>query len=295
MSPDFGLYPDIEASRSGVAMVVVGKDGVIRHHTRHAAALLARRETDLVGRSFPAFFTPSAGESVDALLRKVSDPDMRLGTFIEATCVLGGVDPQPIQVTCVRLSEEPVLVVVVLSPFEDRPKPRSTPDLVQAAAQFDQLTGLLNRRAMDETFQAFFSGADIRQVVVAAWDMDGLKLINDTHGHAVGDQVLRWVGYRLEGTLGAYGAVARTGGDEFTVLLPDVGPAEGKASLEHALEAIRVPMGALDIQVSIGCGAAWSTTTTNWQTVWQKADMALYVGKRAKNQGINFFPTDDPM
>jgi diguanylate cyclase (GGDEF)-like protein len=145
--------------------------------------------------------------------------------------------------TSVRLSEEPVLVVFVLTQFEDRSRPRGTPEVARAAARFDLLTGLLNIRAMDETFRAFFSGADIRQAVVAIWDIDGLELINDTHGHAVGDQVVRWVGYRLEGTIGALGAVARTAGGQFTVLLPDIGKAEGRTLFERALEAIRVPMG----------------------------------------------------
>jgi hypothetical protein len=91
MSPDSGFFPDVEASCPAVAMVVVGKDGVIRQHTPFVAALLIPEETDLVGRSFPALFDPSSRESVEALLRRVSDPDMRLGTFVETMCVVGAV------------------------------------------------------------------------------------------------------------------------------------------------------------------------------------------------------------
>jgi diguanylate cyclase (GGDEF)-like protein len=293
MSQDSGFHPALDASCPAVAMVVVGNDGVIRHHTPAVTQMLARGVEDLVGRSLPALFAPGGQEAVDALLRRLSDAHMRLGTFIEATCPAGAGPPRWLRLTGARLSEEPGLVVIVLSQLVDRPKPTTALDGARLAAQSDQLTGLLNRRAMDEIARAFFDGPESRQAVVALWDIDGLKLINDTHGHAVGDQVVRWVGYRLEGTLGALGAVARFGGDEFSVLLPDVSAAKGKAMLRHAMEAIRMPMGALDVQVAVSCGATWSTTATSWETMLGNADRALYEGKRSNDDDVTFLSDGD--
>jgi diguanylate cyclase (GGDEF)-like protein len=77
----------------------------------------------------------------------------------------------------------------------------------------------MNLRRFRETAQAFLSGGNARRVVVAMWDIDGLRALNSKHGHAVGDQAVRWVAHRLSVTLGAAGLVARYGGNEFAVLL----------------------------------------------------------------------------
>jgi diguanylate cyclase len=95
-------------------------------------------------------------------------------------------------------------------------------------AYSDELTGLANRRALLRAL-----GKDVAVGGPAALillDLDGFKMINDTHGHGAGDQVLCTVAGRLAGLIGSGGAVFRLGGDEFAVLLRREDPA-GRPSL----------------------------------------------------------------
>ncbi|MFM2437506.1 MAG: hypothetical protein RLZ55_317 [Actinomycetota bacterium] len=105
-------------------------------------------------------------------------------------------------------------------------------------ARHDGLTGLLNREAVFDTLNALLgqrprTGHD---VAVAFCDLDGFKDINDTHGHQMGDFVLRTVGTHIRGLLRADDLVARLGGDEFLLILPGV---HGLESAVEVAEKVR--------------------------------------------------------
>ena len=100
---------------------------------------------------------------------------------------------------------------------------------VRHEADHDSLTGLANRRALERTLDAALAraGARARSVGVIMLDLDGFKAINDTHGHAAGDQALREVASRLRRCVRERDLVARLGGDEFVVVLTDLGGRSG--------------------------------------------------------------------
>jgi diguanylate cyclase (GGDEF)-like protein len=104
-------------------------------------------------------------------------------------------------------------------------------DELNRVSKADPLTGALNRRGFDERFAAELSrsqraGGTLGLLLV---DLDDFKRTNDVHGHAAGDEQLRWAVRAMTATLRPSDAVARLGGDEFGVLLPDAGPAETSA------------------------------------------------------------------
>jgi diguanylate cyclase (GGDEF)-like protein len=152
----------------------------------------------------------------------------------------------------------------------------------RADSALDQLTGLLNRRGLEPRFeevseQAALTGQPI-SVVVA--DIDHFKLINDAHGHAVGDAVLRDVAYAMRQNLRTFELLYRIGGEEFLLLLPGAGAddaAEVAETLRVAIEELR-PEG-LRIACSFGVATAHDEEAV-LSTLLKEADAALYDAKR---------------
>ena len=95
----------------------------------------------------------------------------------------------------------------------------------------DPLTGCLNRRGFSERLDAELAraGREGGEVALIQLDLNGFKAVNDRHGHAAGDELLRWVGSTLKGLLRGSDATGRLGGDEFALLLPGLGAAEAGA------------------------------------------------------------------
>jgi diguanylate cyclase (GGDEF)-like protein len=104
-------------------------------------------------------------------------------------------------------------------------------------ASHDALTGMPNRRLLEDRLEQALARADRQRhkVAVLALDLDNFKDVNDTFGHRVGDLVLRSVATRVEARLRASDTLARTGGDEFTVVA-DVADALGAHALVSALD-----------------------------------------------------------
>lgn len=152
----------------------------------------------------------------------------------------------------------------------------------------DALTGLPNRRRYEEVIQREWrrtrrTGSPLALLLL---DADDFKKLNDRHGHAVGDEVLKVLARTVEACIRRPGDLAaRYGGEEFAVVLPDTA-AEGAL---HIAERIRAACEALDgslprFTVSIGVKAAYPTSEESVEAFQEAADKALY---RAKNDGRN--------
>ena len=152
-------------------------------------------------------------------------------------------------------------------------------------ARVDSLTGLANRRALEEVLAAEISRAQrfSHQLAVVLLDLDRFKEINDSFGHAAGDVMLRAVSRLLTSLARQGDTVARWGGEEFVVVLPetDLAGAERFAErLRRTIEAQSVG----DMQTSASCGVATMLPEDNVEELLGAADQALY---RAKTNGRN--------
>jgi diguanylate cyclase (GGDEF)-like protein len=112
-------------------------------------------------------------------------------------------------------------------------------------------------------------------------DLDDFKLVNDRYGHQAGDSILRQVAQTLMGEFRAFDRVARYGGDEFVVILPNADIESAVAAAERALEhlgRVFVPDGSRGVSASMGV-AEWQTSMTE-QELLEVCDAALLRGKR---------------
>jgi diguanylate cyclase (GGDEF)-like protein len=152
-------------------------------------------------------------------------------------------------------------------------------DALGNLARTDPLTGTANRRALNERI------SQLPRVPFAfvAIDVDGLKPVNDTHGHAAGDELLAAVAARMQAELRSADVLARTGGDEFVVLMvgsDGTGASELAARLKGSVSRLVLPWGSPSISVGSAAGAAGAEPTP----VAEKADEALYAAKQLRHR-----------
>jgi diguanylate cyclase (GGDEF)-like protein len=153
----------------------------------------------------------------------------------------------------------------------------------RAEAGTDSVAGCLNHRAMrrrlrEEIGRAQRSNGRLSCVIV---DLDDFKLVNDRYGHAAGDSILRQVAQALMGEFRAFDRVARYGGDEFVVILPNADIESAVAAAGRALERIRkvlFPDGSRGVSASMGV-AEWRESMTE-EELLEVCDAALLQGKR---------------
>jgi diguanylate cyclase (GGDEF)-like protein len=154
-------------------------------------------------------------------------------------------------------------------------------------AVIDGLTGMLNRRALDQRLHELAAQAQItgQPVAVITGDIDHFKRVNDEHGHATGDAVLVEVAYRLRKALRAFDLAYRVGGEEFLIVLPG---AEVPRAVELAeqLRAAVAAEPAAGLRVTMSFGVAGSAGP-DLERLLNEADTALYEAKaRGRDQVI---------
>ncbi|MGF7175550.1 diguanylate cyclase [Azospirillum doebereinerae] len=154
-------------------------------------------------------------------------------------------------------------------------------------ATLDSLTGVWNRRRFLELADAELGRTRRhgRHLGIFLLDLDRFKAINDTHGHAAGDEVLRTVVRRTRDALRASDHIARFGGEEFVVLLPET-DGEGTAAVAERVRAslaaspVMVDGRAVPVTGSLGV-ASWIAAETSIEQTLRRADVALYAAKQA--------------
>jgi diguanylate cyclase (GGDEF)-like protein/PAS domain S-box-containing protein len=243
---------------------------------------------------------PRAGE----LLSEIADRVERDGFWrgeLPAQRSSGETFPTWTTVATVRNAHgETTHYVVTMTDIAERK--RAEKEIVNLA-YYDRLTGLPNRRLLRDRLEQALAGSarSGRHGALLFIDLDNFKLINETRGHEVGDQLLVEVARRLEACLGAAGGAARVGGDEFVALVEDLSEnrheaaALAKKTGETILAALNAPYalpgGVRHSSPSIGV-AIFSGGGDTCEELLKQADIAMYEAKAAGRNALRFFDPD---
>lgn len=188
-------------------------------------------------------------------------------------------------------SEESILLAIAAS-LGGAIKRQHTEAQMRHQAFHDMLTGMPNRTFYQDTLEAALTRAqqNCELLAVVFLDLDRFKTINDTLGHAIGDRLLQQTTQRLMQCLRQEDVIARWGGDEFTLLLPDLKQPEDAAKIARRINESLKPAFHLDyheLHVTSSMGIAfYPHNGTDAETLLKNADAALY---RAKEQGRNSY------
>ena len=189
--------------------------------------------------------------------------------------------------------------------LRDLSRERADRARIEELATIDALTGVPNRRSFEEALSAIDAdwrakeGDGTERATLLIIDLDRFKPVNDTYGHTTGDRVLAAVAQRLGAAIGAEAQLYRIGGDEFAVLLGDVGDEAAERLAGRMLEAARRPVAVgsgdgigADVRIGASVGIAqFPEHASTGEELRGAADLALYAAKqKGRDRAVRFEP-----
>ncbi|MEA2293410.1 MAG: hypothetical protein QOE86_1049, partial [Solirubrobacteraceae bacterium] len=212
----------------------------------------------------------------------------------EVTLLAVGGTPREFEIRLTNLTGEEAVGGILIN-ARDVSERKSFEAELKNLAFHDTVTGLANRPMFIEaTRQALARGRrDDTTLAVLFLDLDDFKEVNDSLGHAVGDEVLVAVARRLDGAVRGVDTAARFGGDEFAVLLEDVGSQEAADAAQRVLDLLSAParLGGREIalRTSLGVSVAVAGDARTAEELIRDADAAMYTAKREGKGGYRLF------
>jgi len=276
----------ITQSAEGISLL--GADASILYESPANKRILGYDPMDMYRKNLYAIIHPEDRFQVQEKFQQLLEAGDGMVT-LEAHFLHKGGDWRVIQSTLRNALDDPSTGGIINN-FRDITEQRALEDQLRRLATLDDLTGVYNRRHFMELAEQELERLHRYRVTLSLLllDIDHFKRINDTHGHGVGDEVLRQMGAILRGLLRVNDIAGRIGGEEFAVVMPSTG-IDGATCFARRLRralaerVIDTDAGALRITASIGV-AGCQVDDRSIDTALQRADQAMY---RAKNGGRN--------
>ena len=280
---------------SRVGMAVVTTSGRFQRVNRALSELTGYPQDDLLGKTFGEITHP---DDIDASLDALHDliEGERYGYRTEKRYIHADGHVVWVSLNVSPIYEGDGAPSYLIAQIEDISDRKESEERLTRQALHDSLTGLPNRTLFSDRVRMASARRAVRSFAIVYLDLDGFKLVNDTLGHAAGDQVLIEVGRRLERLLRAGDTLARLGGDEFALLCEEVSEEEVKAIADRVIEAmaksIDVQGRAITQAASVGI-ALYSADgkPAEPDQMLGEADLAMYRAKAAGKSRYAVFET----
>jgi len=279
---------------SSDVIALLSRDLSIRYHTPSVERVLGYGEDELVGRRLTELLEHEEGE--------------RLAGFFAEVCAIPGA-PMPRDLPLRRKDGTVVQLESVFNNLlgvanvggvvltaRDVTERRALEDQLAHQAFHDSLTGLANRALFSERItHAIERGARRRNLFAVLFiDLDDFKTVNDSLGHAAGDDLLVTVGERIRSAIRPEDTCARLGGDEFAVMIESISGPDGAVTVaKRILATMAEPLavGGSDVTVQGSIGIALDAGLQTANEIMRSADLAMY---RAKNEGKGRYALYEP-
>jgi diguanylate cyclase (GGDEF)-like protein/PAS domain S-box-containing protein len=267
-------------------ITVIGPDGTITYQSPSIERLLGYDPDDMSGRRFDELLDPSDGNRVREMLADAAGLARDQPEVVHCTLVHRDGTPHQFEVNCTNLLGDEHVGGIVLN-CRDISERKAFEEQLTHQAFHDPVTGLANRALFAERVRHAIARTrrEHESVAVVFLDLDDFKTINDSLGHAAGDEVLVEVAKRLATSVRATDTAARFGGDEFALLLEDIeGVQEAADTADRVLDALARPLRVahkeLSLRCSIGISVVSDGSTAGAEELIRDADAAMYRAKR---------------
>ncbi len=273
-------YPD------GIVYMIDQNDTVVAASTT-ATGALAKTDSPLahaIAGQFEGTYRPSTGGSRRFAVSEVRDTPWRIVQTVPTSTLFRSISTSDRVLPWLFLAAFALaggaLILILIRSREGRVR-------AQSDARTDAMTGIANRRALQEALQRLLGDRrrHSKEQGVLMIDVDRFKAVNDEFGHDGGDVVLHEIVSRINRCLRANDQIGRWGGEEFVVLLPNTG-VDGVAvvaeRIRTAVAELPIAINRINrIEVTVSIGAAMATTEDDIDSVIMHADDALYAAKHA--------------
>jgi diguanylate cyclase (GGDEF)-like protein/PAS domain S-box-containing protein len=276
-------------------ITVLGPDGEIAYQSPSVERVLGYTPEQVTGRRFEELVEAGDRGRLARLIASGAADDTNNAQAIECVLVHQDGGTRQFEVLMTNLLDDEHVGGIVLN-SRDVSERKAFEEQLAHQAFHDGVTGLANRALFTERVRHALarSRREERGLAVIFLDLDDFKTINDSLGHAAGDEVLQEVARRLDQSIRGADTAARFGGDEFAVLLEDVAHSQEAAdAAERILDALAMPFLAghkeLALRGSLGISVAEHGTPADAEEMIRDADAAMYIAKRDGKGGYRLF------
>ncbi|MFQ5642460.1 MAG: EAL domain-containing protein [Thiogranum sp.] len=244
---------------------------------------------------------PLVNEATRQAMESPADISLRTGRVVNITeqCVLVNRNGQEFHIedSAAPIFDRDNSIIGAVLVFHDITRERRMAHQMTWQATHDSLTGLANRNEFADRLAGLLAGNDQSRHALLYLDLDQFKVVNDTCGHAAGDELLKQLSRALRASIPANAALARLGGDEFGVLLENVGLDQAREVANRLLQVIgdftfQWQEQRFDVGASIGL-VPIQRETQNASFVLSAADVACYVAKDSGRNRVHVYEESD--